>query len=65
MQLGTLGTGWMDYIDSKELAEWIATAQNTQVTDVHIDSYGRVFDGQKWLEQEELEELCAKIEAGV
>lgn len=49
--------------DGNTLTDWVQTAINSQ--EAEVDKEGSVWTGSRWLDQDECNELMAKIDAGV
>jgi len=68
MAAGRINPDWLIAAKSntpsmREIADWFRTATNR--SDVWFGDAGEVCVGDRWLDQDAIDELCARIDAGV
>jgi hypothetical protein len=68
MVAGRINPDWLiaaksNTLSMREIVDWFRTATN--VSDVCFGDGGEVWVGNRWLDQDAIDELCARIDAGV
>jgi hypothetical protein len=64
MDIGTIRRQWYDDckgngFSHEEIESWFSEMQNA---DCEIDEHLTVWDGRRWLDQDRIDEICARID---